>query len=57
MVWHTLRHEFVNRTLENTNDVNTARDLARHKDVRTTDGYMSARRPHLLRAAALAGRR
>jgi hypothetical protein len=41
LTWHTIRHEFVSRNIENTGDpVVTQR--ARHKDGRTTQGYMHA---------------
>jgi hypothetical protein len=39
LVWHTLRHEFCSRTAENTSDPVVAQELARHKDLRTTQGY------------------
>jgi integrase len=38
LVWHTLRHEFCSRTAENTGDPVVAQELARHKDLRTTQG-------------------
>ena len=43
-MWHTLRHEFCSRTAENTGDPVVAQELARHKDLRTTQGYLHARR-------------
>jgi len=51
LVWHTLRHEFCSRTAENTGDPVIAQELARHKDLRTTQGYLHARRPRVLAAA------
>jgi len=45
LVWHTLRHEFCSRTAENTGAPVIAQELARHKDLRTTQGYRHARRP------------
>ena len=51
LVWHTLRHEYVSRTLENTGDPVVAQAMARHKDVRTTQGYLRARPTRLLEAA------
>jgi site-specific recombinase XerD len=39
LVWQTLRHEFCSRTAENTGDPVVAQELARHKDLRTTQGY------------------
>jgi integrase len=44
IVWHSLRHEFCSRTAENTGDPVVAQELARHKDLRTTQGYLHARR-------------
>src|SRR5438034_124254 len=32
LTWHTIRHEFISRTLENTGDPAVAQELARHKD-------------------------
>lgn len=52
LVWHTLRHEFCSRTAENTGDPVVAQELARHKDLRTTQGYLHARRSRVLAAAA-----
>lgn len=51
LVWHTLRHEFCSRTAENTGDPVVAQELARHKDLRTTQGYLHARRSRILAAA------
>ena len=51
LVCHTLRHEFCSRTAENTGDPVVAQELARHKDLRTTQGYLHARRPRVLAAA------
>jgi integrase len=52
LTWHTIRHEFVSRTLENTGDPVIAQELARHKDLRTTQGYLHARRARVWSAAA-----
>ncbi len=58
LTWHTIRHEFVSRTLENTGDPVVAQELARHKDLRTTQGYLHARRAHVWSAAVrLTGRK
>ena len=43
LTWHTIRHEFVSRTLENTGNPVVTQRLARHKDGRTTQGYQHAR--------------
>lgn len=51
LVWHTLRHEFCSRTAENTGDPVVAQELARHKDLRTTQGYLHARRSRVLAGA------
>jgi integrase len=51
LVWHTLHHEFCSRTAENTGDPVIAQELARHKDLRTTQGYLHARRSRVLAAA------
>jgi integrase len=51
LVWHTLRHEFCSRTAENTGDPVVAQELARHKDLRTTQGYLHARRARVLAGA------
>jgi len=56
LVWHTLRHEFVSRTLERTGDSVVAQAMARHKDVRTTQGYLHARPTRLLVAAVALNR-
>jgi integrase len=48
LVWHTLRHEFCSRRAENTGDPVVAQELARHKDLRTTQGYLHARRARIL---------
>jgi integrase len=51
LVWHTLRHEFCSRTAENTGDPVVAQELARHKDLRTTQGYLHPRLSRVLAAA------
>ena len=51
VVWHTLRHEFCSRTAENTGDPVVAQELARHKDLRTTQGYLHPRQARVLAAA------
>ena len=57
IVWHTLRHEFCSRTAENTGDPVVAQELARHKDLRTTQGYLHPRRSRVLAAAARLNRK
>lgn len=51
LTWHTIRHEFVSRTLENTNNPMVTQRLARHKDGRTTLVYQHARDSQVLAAA------
>ena len=51
LTWHTIRHEFISRTLENTGDPMVTQTLARHKDARTTQDYQHARRSRVLAAA------
>ena len=51
LTWHTIRHEFVSRTLENTGNPMVTQMLARHKDGRTTQGYQHAREAQVLAAA------
>ena len=57
LIWHTIRHEFASRTIENTGDPVVTQKLARHKDARTTQRYMHARHSHLLTAAVRLNRR
>ncbi|MEO7135450.1 MAG: site-specific integrase [Vicinamibacterales bacterium] len=57
VVWHTLRHEFCSRTAENTGDPVVAQELARHKDLRTTQNYLHARRSRVLAGAVSLNRR
>jgi hypothetical protein len=45
------------RTLENTGDPAMARELARHKDLRTTQGHLHARRARVWSAAARLNRK
>jgi integrase len=57
LVWHTLRHEFCSRTAENTGDPVVAQELARHKDLKTTQGYLHLRMSRVLAAAVRLNRR
>jgi integrase len=57
IVWHTLRHEFCSRTAENTGDPVVAQELARHKDLQTTQGYLHPRRARVLTAAVRLNRK
>ena len=56
-MWHTLRHEFCSRTAENTGDPVVAQELARHKDLRTTQGYLHPRLSRVLAAAVRLNRK
>jgi integrase len=57
VVWHRLRHEFCSRTAENTGDPVVAQELARHKDLRTTQGYLHPRLSRVLQAAVKLNRK
>jgi integrase len=58
VVWHTTRHEFSSRAVENTDgDLMVARELTRHKDLKTLEGYLHARKGRVLSAAVRMGRR
>ena len=50
LTWHTTRHEFISRNIENTGDPVVTQRLARHKDGRTTQGYMHARESRVMAA-------
>ena len=57
IVWHTLRHEFTSRVLEQADgDPVVAQKMARHKDLRTTQDYMHARDKRLMATASRLGR-
>jgi integrase len=51
LVWHTTRHEFISRVAENTGDPVLTQEIARHKDLETTQGYFHARHVRKLEAA------
>jgi integrase len=56
MVWHTTRHEFSSRAVENTDgDLMVAQELTRHKDIKTLQGYLHARKRRVLSAALKMG--
>jgi integrase len=57
LVWHTTRHEFVSRHAENTGDPVLTQQLARHRDLRTTQGYFHVRESRLLKAAVRLNRK
>jgi len=57
LVWHTTRHEFISRLAENTKDPVLTQEIARHRDLETTQGYFHTRRDRQLAAAAGLDRR
>jgi site-specific recombinase XerD len=57
LTWHTIRHEFVSRTIENTSDPVVTQKLARRKGGRTTQRYLHARASNVLEAAVRLNRR
>jgi integrase len=57
LVWHTLRHEFCSRTAENTGNPVVTQELARHRDLRTTQGYLHPRQSRVLAAAVSLNRK
>ena len=52
LVWHTTRHEFISRVAENTNDPVLTKEVARHRQLATTQGYFHARQDRRYAAAA-----
>lgn len=46
-VWHTLRHEFISSVAELTDNVIEVKELARHKNIQTTERYMKAKEGRL----------
>jgi integrase len=56
LVWHTLRYDFCSRTAENTGDPAVAQELARHKDLRTTQ-RLHPRLSRVLQAAVRLNRK
>jgi integrase len=57
LVWHTVRHEFISRVAENTKDPVLTQEVARHRDLETTQRYFHTRRDRRLAAAAGLDRR
>ncbi|MPY89599.1 MAG: tyrosine-type recombinase/integrase [Luteitalea sp.] len=51
LVWHSLRHEAISRYAEHTPNTFEVKELARHKDVRTTERYCHARKARLKEVA------
>ena len=57
LVWHTVRHEFISRLVENKVDPVVIKETARHQSLETTEGYMHARRDRRIAAFASLGRK
>ena len=53
LVWHTTRHEFISRVAEDTKDPVLTEEVARHRNLETTQAYFAVRRDR--RYAAVAG--
>jgi Phage integrase family/CENP-B N-terminal DNA-binding domain len=56
LVWHTTRHEFISRIAERTGDPVLAQQLARHRDLKTTQGYFHTRHDRKWQAVEGLGR-
>ena len=52
LVWHDLRHEFVSHLLDQGVPIHEVRELARHKDISTTMGYVTASEARLRASVA-----
>ena len=52
LVWHTIRHEYISRLAELTKDPVLTQELARHRDLKTTQLYFHTRRDRQIAAAA-----
>jgi integrase len=52
LVWYDLRHEFVSHLLDMNVPIHVVRELARHKDISTTMGYVTASQERLRAGAA-----
>ena len=55
--WHGIRGEFVSRVGEDTKNPMLTKEMARHQEYETTEGYMSQREEEMMRAAAGLARR
>ena len=42
LIWHDLRHEFVSHLVDEGGEIHEVKEAARHKDIRTTERYMTA---------------
>jgi integrase len=45
--WHSTRHEFISVIAEMTDNVQEVKELARHRSITTTEGYMKAKEERL----------
>jgi site-specific recombinase XerD len=43
LTWHDLRHEFVSHLVDEGGEIHEVKEAVRHKDIRTTERYMTAR--------------
>jgi site-specific recombinase XerD len=43
LTWHDLRHEFVSHLVDEGGEIHEVKEAARHRDVRTTERYMTAK--------------
>ena len=55
LVWHDLRHEYGMRVAEQTDNIVDVRDMMRHKDIRTSNRYLTAREKRLKALSRLLG--
>ena len=51
LTWHTTRHEYSSRVVENTGNPAVAKDMLRPRQLSTTERYIHTRREHLWDAA------
>ena len=42
LVWNDLRHEFISHLVDEGGEIHEVREAARHKDIRTTQRYLTA---------------
>lgn len=47
LIWHDLRHEFVSHLVDEGGEIHEVKEAARHKDIRTTERYMTAKEERL----------
>ena len=47
LIWHDLRHEFVSHLVDEGGAIHEVKEAARHKDIRTTERYMTAKEERL----------